>query len=113
VVNDAIKLARKQRRNVPLDEPAVQLANRLIGPDPMPEQLVEQREARELVRRAILQLSPEQRAVVVMRYFLEMSEVEMSTEMKRPLSTIKWWLREARKRLRGLIGPVQGVEDSR
>ena len=62
--------------------------------------------------KAIQSLLPEQRAVVVMRYFLEMSEAEMSTEMSRPLSTIKWWLREARKRLGQRIGSSHGFEDS-
>ena len=53
---------------------------------------------------AMQQLPPEQRAVIVMRYFLEMSEAEMSARMDRPLSTVKWWLRDARSRLRNLIG---------
>jgi DNA-directed RNA polymerase specialized sigma24 family protein len=41
-----------------------------------------------------------------------MSEAEMSSELDRPLSTIKWWLREARKRLRHQIGSSHGFEDS-
>jgi DNA-directed RNA polymerase specialized sigma24 family protein len=36
----------------------------------------------------------------------------MVREMNRPLSTIKWWLRDARVRLRSLIGASQ-VEDGR
>jgi len=32
-----------------------------------------------------------------------MSEADMSMKMDRPLSTIKWWLRDARKRLYDLI----------
>jgi len=46
--------------------------------------------------------------VIVMQYFLDMSEKDMSLRMERPLSTIKWWLRDARKRLRGLIDTPQG-----
>ena len=52
---------------------------------------------------AIQSLPPEQRAVVVMRYYLDMSEADMSAKMERPLSSIKWWLRDARKRLSELI----------
>jgi DNA-directed RNA polymerase specialized sigma24 family protein len=52
-------------------------------------------------------LPPEQRAVVVMRYFLNLSEVEMSAKMDRPLSTIKWWLRDARKRLSSLMNVLR------
>jgi DNA-directed RNA polymerase specialized sigma24 family protein len=47
-----------------------------------------------------------------MRYFLEMSEADMSAKMDRPLSTIKWWLREARKRLRGTIRISPSSEDN-
>lgn len=106
VVNDALKLAKKQKRNISLedlDEPAAQLAKWLTDPGLKPEQLVEQKETRENILKAIQSLPPEQRAVVVMRYYLEMSEADMSTKMERPLSTIKWWLRDARKRLFDLM----------
>jgi RNA polymerase sigma-70 factor (ECF subfamily) len=112
VVNDALKLARKQQRNVSLDEqldePTTQLAKWLTDPDPQPERLVEQKETRQSILKAIQSLPPGQRAVIVMRYFLDMSMGDMSTEMRRPLSTIKWWLRDARKRLRGLLDTPQG-----
>ena len=42
-----------------------------------------------------------------MRYFLEVSESEMAGELQRPKSTIKYWLRTARKRLRQLLIPRQ------
>jgi RNA polymerase sigma-70 factor, ECF subfamily len=106
VVNDALKLAQKQKRNISLedlDEPAAQLAEWLTDPGLQPEQVMEQKETRENILKAIRSLSPEQRAVVVMRYYLEMSEADMSTKMDRPLSTIKWWLRDARKRLYDLM----------
>ena len=116
VVNDALKIARKQKRNVSLENQLVksagQLARWLIDPNFKPEQLVEQKETRENILQAIELLTPEQRAVIVMRYFLEMSEADMVTKMDRPLSTIKWWLREARKRLKKLIGPTSDAEES-
>ena len=112
VVNDALKLARKQKRDVSLeeqlDEPTAQLAKWLADPDPQPEQLVEQKETRHIILKAISSLPPSQRAVIVMRYYLDMSMWDMSTKMGRPLSTIKWWLRDARKRLRGLMDALQG-----
>ena len=106
VVNDALKLAKKQKSNVSLeevDESVTQVAKWLIDPDFSPEQLVEQKEVSENILKAIQSLSPEQGAVIVMRYFLDMSEADMSKKMDRPLSTVKWWLRDARKRLRDLI----------
>jgi RNA polymerase sigma-70 factor, ECF subfamily len=112
VVNDALKLAKKQQRNVSLDqhldESTAQYARWLIAPDPQPEQGVEQLETRQMILRAVQSLPPGQRAVIVMRYYLEMNMEEMSAETGRPLSTIKWWLRDARKRLRSLVDTVQG-----
>jgi RNA polymerase sigma-70 factor (ECF subfamily) len=116
VLNDSIKAARRRRQFVSLDQTeddvVRKLAVWLTDPAPSPWQRMEQKETQQLVLRAIQSLSPEQRAVVVMRYFLEMSEADMSTEMNRPLSTIKWWLREARKRLRQRLGSSHGFEDS-
>jgi len=116
VVNDAIKVAKKQKTMISLDEQsdgrAAKLANWLIDPNLKPEQLVKQKETREIILKAMQRLTPEGRAVIVMRYFLEMSEADMVTKMDRPLSTIKWWLREARKRLRNLIGSRSDAEES-
>jgi RNA polymerase sigma-70 factor (ECF subfamily) len=116
VVNDALKAARRWKQSISLDEPsggpAGKLANWLVDPAQGPEQLLEEKEARELILHAIKSLTPEQRAAVAMRYILDMGEAELSAKMDRPLSTIKWWLREARKRLRNLIGS-QGLEDGR
>jgi RNA polymerase sigma-70 factor, ECF subfamily len=107
VVNDALKLVSKQKRTVSLEEaldaPAAQVAAWLTDPEPWPEQLVEQKETRHHILQAIQSLPPEQRAVIVMRYFLDMSEAGMSAKMDRPLSTIKWWLRDARRRLHSLM----------
>jgi len=114
VIHDAIKIAKKQKRMVSLDEqldePTTQLANWLIDPDLRPEPWMEQKETRAMILTAMQILTPDQRAVIVMRYFLEMSEADMVARMDRPLSTIKWWLRDARSRLRSLINRAQ-VED--
>lgn len=107
VVNDAIKLAKKEQRIVSLDqqleEPAARLAAWLADPDPPPELQVEQAETRQAIMEAVRSLPPEKRAVIVMRYYLDLRMNEMSDRMDRPLSTIKWWLRDARKRLRDRI----------
>lgn len=110
VVNDALKIATSQKRNVSLDdldEPTTQLAEWLTDPGLKPEQLLEQKQRRENILKAIQSLPPEQRAVIVMRYYLDMSEADMSTKMERPLSAIKWWLRDARKRLHSLMETIR------
>ena len=110
VVNDALKITTSRKRNVSLDdldEPTTQLAEWLTDPGLKPEQLLEQKQTRENILKAIHSLPPEQRAVVVMRYYLDMSEADMSAKMERPLSTIKWWLRDARKRLHSLMETIR------
>ena len=112
VVNDALKSAKKQKRNVSLeeqlDEPTAQVARWLADPGPQPEQLLEQKETRQIILKAIASLPPGQRAVIVMRYFLDMSMADMSAETGRPLSTIKWWLRDARRRLHSRMATALG-----
>ena len=116
LVNDAIKAAKKRKPLVSLEEqldgPTAKLANWLTDPNLKPEQLVEQKETRAIILKAMQRLTPEGRAVIVMRYFLEMSEADMVTKTDRPLSTVKWWLREARKRLKTLIGSISDPEES-
>ena len=107
VVNDALKLARKQKRDLSLeeqlDQPTALLAKWLADPGLQPDQVMEQKETRRIILRAIKSLPPGQRAAIVMRYYLEMSMADMSAKTGRPLSTIKWWLRDGRRRLRSLI----------
>ena len=107
VMNDALKLARRQSRSISLDdqldESTLQLAKWITDPGLQPEQLVEQKEIRQIILKAIYILPPEQRTVIVMHYFLDMSEADMSANLARQLSTIKWWLRGARKSLRNLM----------
>lgn len=111
VINDSLKAIRKQKREVSiqdhLDEPTKELAKWLIDPKPHPELYLEQKEYRQIVLNAIKSLPPDQRAVIVMNYFLDMPMADMSRELNRPLSTIKWWLRDARKRLRVLLNSLQ------
>jgi RNA polymerase sigma-70 factor (ECF subfamily) len=52
---------------------------------------------------AMQKLSPRQRAVIVQRYFLEMSEKEMAQAAGSAVGTVKWMLNAARERLRGLL----------
>lgn len=69
--------------------------------------MAETGDLRQAVWNALGQLSPEQRAVILQRHFLEMSEVEMTEKLQKPASTIKWWLRTARERLRKMLEPYQ------
>jgi RNA polymerase sigma-70 factor (ECF subfamily) len=68
------------------------------------EEQVESIELQNQVWDAMQKLSPRQRAVIVQRYFLEMSEKEMAEGAGSAVGTVKWMLHAARTRLRSLLG---------
>lgn len=110
VVNAAIKADKKQKRLVPLehhnkDENIDPVMEWLLDPNPSPDQYIETEETRQMVWKAMENLSADQRAAIIMRHFLEMKETEMSQELDRPLTTVRWWLRTARNRLREILQP--------
>lgn len=111
VIHASIKAAEKQKRLVPLDEEMEEAtqttAKWLLDPGPSPETMVETDELRRDVWNAIRTLTPEQRASIVLRYYLDMSEAEMAAEFDLPRSTIKWRLYAAREKLRALLSPFR------
>ena len=48
-------------------------------------------------------LSPRQRLAIVQRYYLDMSEKEISAQLEVAPGTVKWLLHTARKNLRALL----------
>ncbi len=72
-----------------------------------PARLVEAQEQESRVRTALAALTPEQRAVLVYRYFLGYSESEISTAEGSPLGTIRWRFYAAHQKLKKLL---QGEE---
>ncbi len=112
VIHAAIKAAASQNRAAPLEETqdGGRLAAWLIDPSLGPQEIVEKAEAHEAIWQARQRLSPNQRAAVVMHYFLDQSDSEMIRELNRPRSTIKWWLQSARMRLRQLLHPLKDGE---
>ncbi len=112
VINAALKAVDRQKRSISLEEAGddCDAAGWLVDPRLGPQELAENEETRAMIWRALGQLTPDQRAAVVLRYFLEQSESEMIQELDRPLSTIKWWLHAARRRLRKLLQPVDPGE---
>jgi RNA polymerase sigma-70 factor, ECF subfamily len=67
------------------------------------EDQLETAEFQQQVEAALQALPPRHRAVIVQRYFLEMSEKEMATRSDTAPGTIKWLLHGARERLRALL----------
>ncbi len=105
VINDALKAAARHKRHPSLDADQTYetLLEQLEASADEPEDMVQRNELRAAVQHALWQLSPQQRAVIVQRYFLGLSEKEMSTALQLAPGTIKWHLNQARERLRLLL----------
>lgn len=107
VVNDAIKAASRAKRQVSSDvegERAWAVVESLVDNDPQPDIAAEQSELRDAVRRALEQLSPAQRAAVVAKYYLGLTDAEVARRTGRAPGTVKWLLHAARGRLKTLLG---------
>ena len=115
VVNDAVKAARRYERQVPLGDcedrsgDQVSLADTLADQGAGPADLLEAAELRQAVWQALGQLPPSQRAVIVLRYYLELNESEMADALACPKGTVKWRLHAARGRLRTLLDSLRLV----
>jgi RNA polymerase sigma-70 factor (ECF subfamily) len=105
VVNAAVKTMQRSARQVEAGdevEAEILFADLAQNVNPV-ESKVEEIEVQNQIWEAMQKLSPRQRAVVVQRYFLEMSEKEMAQEAGSAAGTVKWMLNAARQRLRGLL----------
>ena len=102
VVNDAIKVASRRERTTRYEGGSPEAL--LEDPGTGPQELLEEAEERRRVWAALAKLPPTQRAAVVQRYYLGMSEAEMAGGGSPP-GTIKWRLHAARRRLSKLLRP--------
>jgi RNA polymerase sigma-70 factor (ECF subfamily) len=114
VLNDAVKAATRRRRESSLDDqPAAEAVADLPDAELGPEASQVRRETAAEVWAALGELPPAQRAAVVQRYYLGLSEAEMSAVSACPPSTVKWRLHAARERLRALLAPIFEPKSSR
>jgi RNA polymerase sigma-70 factor (ECF subfamily) len=106
VVNRALNAVEKEHAAARFDEsletPELQsLLSRAVSV----EEQVEYAQLKAEITAALLSLSPRQRAAVVLRYYLEMSEKEMTEILSVAPGPVKWLLNAARTRLRALLRP--------
>ena len=107
VVNVSVKALQRSARQIQMGEEAdeslfVELATRVESV----EEQVESMDVQNQICDAMQKLSPRQRAVIVQRYFLEMSEKEMAKDAGSAVGTVKWMLNAARERMRNLLGDI-------
>lgn len=105
VVNAALNAARKARHTTSLDTgDSLHAVETLLAQAATLEDQVEAAELQQAILAAIAALPPRQRAAVVQRYYLEMSEQEMAAALGAAPGTVKWLLHTARARLARLLG---------
>jgi RNA polymerase sigma-70 factor, ECF subfamily len=104
VVHTAINMAEKRSKEIPLEEEmnsadVVALINRATTT----EDQVEYLQLKQETLKGISKLAPRERAVIVERYYLDLSEKEMAEIHAVAPGTVKWLLNVARKKLRSFI----------
>ena len=73
---------------------------------PSPEEVSALSERKELVRRALDSLSPEQREVLELAYYSGLSHTEIAERLGHPLGTVKTRTRLAMIKLRDMLSPI-------
>ena len=116
VINYSITVCKKQSRFVSLDiendsEHLLKTLDWLPDYETGPEDNAITEEIRQAIWAALGQLSPQQRAAIVMRYYLNLKENEITQELNKPLSTVKWLLYSARTQMRKLLSPIYKNKD--
>lgn len=100
VVNAALNCIERQQKARCFTEADTSELENLLEESASVEEQVEFNALKWQIKDALEELSPRQRAVIVQRYYLEMSESEMSDALDAPPGTVKWLLNAARARLR-------------
>ena len=110
MVNAALNALKKEKKgNFPAEQDTPDLET-LLDQAASVEEQVEFSALKQQIHRALSSLAPRQRAVIVQRYYLQMSEEEISAALGAPRGTVKWLLNAARDRLRSLLGAERMAE---
>ncbi len=109
VVNAALNAVQQTGRQLSIEGDLGQVEG-LLAQAASVESEVEYLQLQRDIIAALARLQPRQRAVVVQRYYLEMTEKEMAAALEVPAGTVKWLLSTARARLRTLLGWEGGLQ---
>lgn len=102
-VNLAINLLKGRRPTLSLDDDSCGTPLDLPDLSTEPQRNLLRAEQQRELRRAILALSPQQRAVIELRHFQEQSYQEIAASMNISLANVKVRLFRARKKLRQIL----------
>lgn len=74
-----------------------------IDNTPLPDETTDVREKRELIDKALSELTPQQRESIELAYFNGLSQSEISKHMNEPLGTVKSWMRTGMIKLKDIL----------
>ena len=109
VVNAALNVAKNAGRHLSVEGDLEQVEG-LLSQAASVESDVEYSELKQRIIAALARLEPRQRAAVIQRYYLDMSEKEMAAALDAPPGTVKWLLNAARAKLRNLLDSEGSTE---
>jgi len=102
-VNEALNVLRRNNREEPLDEDV-----EMAGPEgDDPERRFSEAETNGRIRHAVMTMSANDRTVLMLRHFSELSYQEIAGILDVDEKTVKSRLFEARQRLRGILGDLR------
>lgn len=110
VVNAALNCIEREKKEQYFSEVDTSELENLLEEAISVEEQVECNAIKWQIMEVLSELPPRQRAAIVQRYYLEMSEQEMSETLDSPPGTVKWLLNAARTRLRSLLGSGRMAE---
>jgi RNA polymerase sigma factor (sigma-70 family) len=92
--------------------PSVDWEKCLPDAGPSPDEQLARQSLREEVRVALGRLEPQDRQLIEMRYFDDMTAVEIGARLNAPAATVRVWLHRARKAVEQLLTPMRGEAGS-
>lgn len=104
VINGAIRASRRTHQSLEETEDSGDWVDAAPGPD----EQIETAETEEAIWNALGLLTAERRAVIVLKYYLELTETEAAEQLNIPVGTVKSRLHMARQQLRALLTGGEG-----
>ena len=110
--NRTIDELRRRRRDRGLYSDDIDEKFDIASDDIAPDDWAVAQNEYAMVREAMDNLPPEQKAVVTLAYFQGLTQVEIAGKLEQPLGTVKTRMRLALKKLRTALSPKIGVYES-
>lgn len=101
--NRVIDLTRRRRYERPAGDGETDLTQRLVDPEPGPDDLAWSRSVAREVAGVLMALPDAQRQAIELAYFHGMTQSEMASHLGIPLGTVKTRVRTALQRLAALM----------